>query len=261
MKTLSLSFACMGERIINLLSMLSQIPQIDNVSLSIYWQKPITIKELNIPDHIKIFPIKSKGLSVSRNEAITNEDTDFIWFLDDDVILTKKNIFSALSLIQKDYIEFHRVKIGCIENDNLNYKKYRTLSVVRRVNLIQVSSIEIIADLNFIKNARIKFNENIGLGTKYMGSEETHFLIDAWDKGAKFDFQDITLVLHSCEDDNRTLANYNIFEIRGATASRFGLVGGLLLLRWIFRYAFKYKKIKYIRALLKGFFRGYDYYK
>jgi hypothetical protein len=132
---------------------------------------------------------------------------------------------------------------------------------VSRLNLLQVSSIEIIADLDFIKTNNIRFNENIGLGTNYQGAEEVHFLLDAWDKGASFSFIDNVLVRHTCIFEQRVLSNKNIFTIRGATASRFGFLGYLLLIRWTIRYFIKERNFSNIIAMFQGFHRGYSLFK
>lgn len=261
MKSLCLAFSCTGERLTNLLRMLSEIPKINGVYINIFLQNPISEFSSNSPEYLHIYCLDNVGLSKSRNAAIVNVESDFIWFLDDDVCLTEKDVRFALNIIQEGDADFFRIRIGCIEDKRKCYKRYNKVSKVRRVNLLQVSSIEIIADLTYIKKQALQFNENIGLGTKYGGGEEVHFLIDAWERGARFVFSDTTAVYHSCREEGRTLANNEIFEIRGATASRFRSYGALLILRWSFRYFLKYKNLTYLRALVVGYIRGYNAYK
>ena len=243
MKSLTLAFACIGERLPSLLANLSSIESPPQVKVVILVQKPLRdtqkIADSNSSVNIKI--LDSIGLSKSRNQAILISETDFIWFLDDDVQLVNKDINKALAIINNVDAEFFRVKIGCIEWPEKTFKKYKKTNKIRKLNLLQISSIEIIADLGFIKKNKITFNEKIGLGTR-------------------FEYINEVLVSHTCIFDERILANNAIFEIRGATASRFGFIGFLLILRWLLRYSFKERKVSYLTSLIKGYLKGYLQY-
>ena len=261
-KTLTLAFACIGERLPTLLNNLATLAGSEHLNIIIIVQKPLTdtstIAE-NTPITIKI--LDTIGLSKSRNAAIKYANSDYIWFLDDDVQLTNNDITAALAIINQNKADFYRIKIGCIEWHDQTFKKYKSIKNPSKLNLLQISSIEIIANLNFIKNKNLAFNENIGLGTKYQCNEENNLLIDAWEHGAKFHFVDKVIVRHTCVFEHRVLANNEIFEIRGATASRFKVLGILLIIRWTLRYLIKEKKLSYITALIKGYTLGYKHYK
>lgn len=260
--SLTLAFACLGQRLSSLLTNLTTLSNNKSVNLLILVQKGSPDeKPLSLPDNTKVIYLNNIGLSKSRNAAIKNATTDYIWFLDDDVALTNQDIDDALTIVKSGKADFYRIKIGCIEWQEKTFKQYRKNSKVSRLNLLQVSSIEIIANLGFIKKHQMTFNENIGLGTPYQSCEENNFLIDAWDHGAHFEFIDQVLVRHTCIFEERILATNNIFEIRGATASRYPLIGPLLIGRWLLRYLIKEKKFSYLIALLKGYCRGYTYYK
>ncbi|GAA5142163.1 glycosyltransferase family 2 protein [Thalassotalea piscium] len=261
-KTLTLAFACIGERLPSLLESLTSIESHARLHIIILVQKPLT-DTLNIVSAAteNIIILDNIGLSKSRNAAITNANSDYIWFLDDDVQITNQDITAALAIIDKGNADFYRVKIGCIEWHDKTFKKYEPINKPNKLHLLKISSIEIIANLNFIKSKRIKFNESIGLGTKYQCNEENNFLIDAWEQGARFKFIDKVLIRHTCIFEGRVLATDKIFEIRGATASRYHVFGILLMLRWSVRYLLKEKKLSYIRALFKGYFKGYNNYR
>ncbi len=260
-KTLTLAFACLGERLPKLLENLDSISSNEHVSITVLVQKPVeSSKDIAKKSAHNIVILDSIGLSKSRNAAITHSFSDFIWFLDDDVQLSNTDIDSVLAIINSNDADFYRVKIGCIEWQDKTFKKYKSIKRPSKLNLLQISSIEIIANLNFIKEKQLRFNEKIGLGTKYQCNEENNFLIDAWEQGAIFKFIDQVLIRHTCIFEGRVLANNEIFEIRGATASRYGLLGYLLIIRWSLRYLVREKKISYISALIKGFFRKYQRY-
>lgn len=94
MKSLCLAFSCIGERLTKLLEMLSNIPRIDNVDISIFLQSPGNKFVSNDSEYLRIHCLKSIGLSKSRNAAIASVKSDFIWFLDDDVYLSEKDVRS-----------------------------------------------------------------------------------------------------------------------------------------------------------------------
>jgi len=261
---LTLAISAMGERLARLGNALNVISDCAGIAIVVVvqrWQKEHCLIEKYYPN-VSFIWAKHLGLSKSRNEALRNISSDYIWFLDDDVEISCADIDNLLELLRNNpEVDFFRVKIGCIEWHDKFFKNYKPVKQVNKLNLLQVSSIEIIARTSFIKGHYIQFNENIGLGTSYQGGEEIHFLLDAWEKGASFRFIDQVLVRHTCIFEQRILANNNIFEIRGATASRFGVLGYLLLARWGLRYLIKEKNLSYIRAMLRGFFRGYSFFK
>ena len=64
-------------------------------------------------------------MSKSRNAAINNANSDYIWFLDDDVQITNQDINSALAIINENQANFYRIKIGCIEWHDKTFKNYK----------------------------------------------------------------------------------------------------------------------------------------
>lgn len=259
MRTLTLAFACIGTRAEALIQHLNKLKFPVGVEALIIMQKPNQDSQTTLEASSYKFKIlETIGLSKSRNAAIELSNTDFAWFLDDDVQLTNQDLVTVVKIINENTENFFKVRIGCIEWQDKTFKPYKDLTTFKKLNILQVSSIELIADLNFIKTKNIKFNENIGLGTSYKACEENNFLIDAWNSGGRFKFINQVLVRHTCIFENRILANDEIFEIRGATASRYGMVGFLLLLRWLIRYAIKEKRMSYLIALTKGYFKGYN---
>ena len=185
-KTLTLAFACLGERLPKLLESLAMITSNEQVDIVVLVQKPTqSSADIAAESNINIVILDNVGLSKSRNAAIKHANSDFIWFLDDDVQLSDSDINDVLVLINSNEADFYRAKIGCIEWHDKTFKKYEPINKPNKLHLLKISSIEIIANLNFIKNKQIKFNENIGLGTKYQCNEENNFLIDAWEPRCK----------------------------------------------------------------------------
>ena len=121
-----------------------------------------------------------------------------------------------------------------------------------------MNSIELVFNVSTIKQSGVVFNPNIGLGTEFPGGEEIHFLLDAYERGARFKLIHQTFVYHSClEGGRRKTESDSIMQIRGATASRLGLLGWPLLFRWCIRYLMRDKRLSVVTSLLSGFFKGY----
>ena len=256
--TITLAFSCIGSNLDNLIGMLDNLTVHDHIEFLIVVQRAVDDNKYSYCDHIKIIFSDTVGLSKSRNIAISHASKDYIWFLDDDVIIENQYIVQLLNEIQCNaLVDFFRVKIGCIENSGEFYKTYTKLDPVRKFHLLKFSSIEIVCRRKFVQQHQIGFNERLGLGTPLQATEEANFLIDAWDKGAQFKMIEQMLVKHTCIFDDRVLANNNIMLARGAIASRFGLIGFVLLAHWSLRYVVKYKKLSYLSNLLRGYFVGY----
>lgn len=263
-KKLTLAFSALGNRLSDLSMLLSDIESTEHCEVLVIVQR-WNESHLDIKDkfpRIKFVFQDGKGLSRSRNAALSCATGDYIWLLDDDVQITPNDISDLINVVQENPdVDGFRVRIGCIEWQDKFFKAYKTVKKVSRLNMLQVSSIEVILRRKFIEANDISFNENIGLGTDYQGGEEIHFLIDAYDSGAKFLFLDRAFIRHTCIFDERVLATNNIFEIRGATASRFGIIGPLLMLRWALRYLIKERNISFIFSMFKGYFSGYKAFK
>ncbi|MFD2168205.1 glycosyltransferase [Thalassotalea euphylliae] len=261
---LTLAFSSMGERVFTLLEYLSTIKLGDKTEVIIVVQKaPSTLQDLyysadSVP--VKVLKTKTTGLSKSRNEAINHCKGRFTWFLDDDIQFDDHHINRIIQLVSKGNNDFYRLQIGCLEDHTKTFKVYKNVQTPSKLNMLQVSSIEIIAKTKFIQDNHLRFNENIGLGTQYPANEENNFLIDAWENGAKFEFVDEVLIRHTCLFEGRLLSSKGIFEIRGATASRLGALALPLLVFWSVKYILKREQPSMILSMVKGFFSGYKKY-
>jgi len=262
MKSLTLAFASMGNRLESLITHLKTLEIPEYVEVVITVQKPeLAADTLYSQKHFKVVKLDTLGLSKNRNASIEHANSDYVWFLDDDIQFSNQDLTDALAIINNNNADFYRVQVGCIEWPEKTFKTYQPLSKISKLHLLKISSIEIIANLALIKEKQLRFNERIGLGTDYKACEENNFLIDAWEQGASFSFIDKVLIRHTCIFDDRILANEGIFEIRGATASRYRLAGIALLLRWSMRYLVKEKKKSLVLSLIKGFCKGYRSYR
>lgn len=200
------------------------------------------------------------GLSISRNIALENCSSDYIWFLDDDVIINQKRLRSLIKMDLTTY-DVYIAKIFC-SDDNAPYKNYDTSKnkKISRLDLLRCSSIEIIANVNFIKKNHIKFNTQYGLGAKYPTSEENLFLLDIFDSRGRFNKLDVFLVYHPCNEDKRSPIELwhkvGYGEAKAHVAARYGFfLGGMLIIRWGFRALINGVQFRVVKNSFKEFLR------
>jgi glycosyltransferase involved in cell wall biosynthesis len=148
----------------------------------------------NLCNRIKVIHSSKKGLSQSRNDIIEELSGDYIWLLDDDVSVNNRTIDNIFNNCQKNYSHDLIVgKIYCSDKESFfkAYKKRRGY-----LGVLRTSSIELIINREFIINNALRYNESLGLGSKYPCGEENEFLIRCLNKGASCCFPDDIFILH-----------------------------------------------------------------
>ncbi|TKB45178.1 glycosyltransferase [Thalassotalea mangrovi] len=254
---LTLGFSATTTRLEPLLTMLARLEPDRHFEVLIVVQGEM-VHGRNIPAHIRVIHDKRLGLSRSRNQVIDHSNGQYIWFLDDDVIIQQNSLQMLLgALTTNQRSQALRGRVGCIENPNRYYKSYGENERLNRWQLLQASSIELVIDRHFIRAHGIRFNESLGLGTAMPATEEVNFLLDIEQAGGTLTNLNQVLAYHTCNDQGRVLANEGIFRARGATASRFGLLGIALLLRWGIRYFLRYRRLSYVKSMIHGYYQGY----
>ena len=225
-------------------------------------------KKRNVHKLLKPFKVifdENYGLSKSRNVGIDKACCDFIWFLDDDIILDNgsiKRLKNHLKLNQDYNLHVARIK----NIDNTPYKEYTKKKILGRINALSVSSVELIVSKKFINENNIRFNNNLGLGSKYPSTEENFFYLDVFDNGGSIiHFHDF-LIKHDFVD-RKTIhfRNKFIMKAKGAFCRRYGGTFGCLIL---FYYSIKCiivcKNLHTLSYLFLGFINaekiiGFDY--
>ena len=193
----------------------------DNEIINFLETKYVVIKEEN------------NGLSSSRNIGISHETSDYIWFMDDDVLLYNDAIITVKNNISKYKAEIFTVRMENIKQDG-PYKSYPTKLRLSRRNIINISSVEIIVSRKFIAQSKVTFNESLGLGTKYPSCEENIFLLDLFDLGAEMIHIPIYVQKHPKIDRTKLFTNPNILFAKGVFCKRYnGFMGIILMFLWI----------------------------
>lgn len=212
-------------------------------------------------DGVTLVKSKSLGLSRSRNALIKYLHGEYIWLVDDDVVINGLCLDVVMSKLHgPDNPDVLIGRIECSDTEKCeyykNYKARRGLA-----GLLKTSSIELIMNKDFIVRNNITYNEILGLGAKYPCGEENYFLVECWINKARVFFYDETFIYHPCSE--KGLSNLKYFSTKNHLMSRV-LLTKKLPLRFSIFYAFKIliiliikkRDIKmalfFIKALLRG---------
>jgi len=218
------------------------------------------IREIGVRAQVVASPLT--GISRSRNTALEQVATDFLWFVDDDVVIetdAAKEIKASLARVSGDAVT---VRIRCLEDPDQLYKTYGPQREIRRLHALKVSSIEIIVNVFAVRALAIVFPEQLGLGTALPAGEENLFLLELLARGGAIRHLPVVAGRHTCTDTRREKEwrNPAILRAKGIVARRLGLTLGLpLILRWWFRESRRGMPYRYGRHLCDGFFRSRRY--
>ena len=145
---------------------------------------------------VRIINSFEKGLSKSRNSAIQNANKKIGLFADDDVIYTKgfdKQIIDAFNALDAAVITFNHQRLGLDHPQNAittpYFHDFKTIW--------DVCSIEIAVKTEEIRNAKIGFNEQFGLGSYFETAEELLFMRSVLQHKIKASYFPAVIVSHA----------------------------------------------------------------
>ena len=214
----------------------------------------------NIDKNFIIIQDENIGISNSRNIVIAKASCDYIWFLDDDIKIYKNSILSLKNHIAKNMSDLYTIRMN-YKNTPMPYKRYRNRINLKKRDSLKVSSVELIASKKFLNDKNIKFNNNIGLGTKYPSSEENIFYLDFFDNNAQINHIDEYLIAHPYIDRKKNhFSNPNILYAKGIFCKRYGGVFGIIILLYFtFKILLISLNFKLVVSLLNGYLKGGKY--
>ncbi|MEX9786623.1 glycosyltransferase family 2 protein [Providencia manganoxydans] len=130
----------------------------------------------SLKKNVKYYSSNEVGLSKSRNLAIEKSDAEYIWIMDDDVIIDNDALSGLNRLINSD-LNFDMMVLShtfkCCGSKSLS--KMNKISKISKISAMSVSSIDMFIKRKSIVDKNLSFNENFGLGTKYPSGEEFIF--------------------------------------------------------------------------------------
>lgn len=197
------------------------------------------------------------GLSKSRNIAINHIQSGWVWFQDDDIQLNLENIDVIYSSILERSADINFIKIGSLEENNALYKNYSHYKKHSTFNFLKISSIEIIVNAEFVKNNKIKFDENLGLGTQLPCCEENKFILDCFNHSTNIFYVDRVACYHTTILSSRNIDYVKSMKAKGYLLSFVPYwLAITLFIRWGFRFSkiSKLSLFKCVGLLLQGYF-------
>lgn len=198
----------------------------------------------------KVLSFREKGLSKSRNRAISNSSGDICILADDDMYYQKNYEEIILNAYKKhsnaDLIAF------IVPHDNRKGKKILKEGKIGFLNIMRIQSVQVTFKKKSIVENDIKFDENFGAGTKYFCGEETIFLNDCRKKGLNIYFVPVEIARLKDTGVSTWFKGYDkqYFNTRGAIYYRMTKkLYFILILQFAIR---KYKMYKHECSFFKA---------
>lgn len=173
-----------------------------------YVLSPCLKQWLNIRNDIQYFVSNDKGLSKSRNLALSVSTSDLVVFCDDDVFF-KEDAFETIRKVfnEDKNIDINTFKVKTPEGRPFkNYSERKFTHTWRTI--FKVSSIEVVARRSSLHG--LYFDTDFGLGTSLPASEENIFLLDCLNAGKKINFSPNYISVHPDESSGKNWGNQSM---------------------------------------------------
>jgi len=166
----------------------------------------------------KRIELPSKGVAKSRNAAISNAETKYLLFGDDDIVFNEDSINSAIAFLE-GHPGISLLLLQAVDVDNVLRKSYPTKPHnLKLTNSAKAATYEMIIRVADFKSKSIYFDENFGAGAKNYLGDEYILIADALRAGLKGQFLPLTIAMHPAESSgnlrntkNDALARSKIF--------------------------------------------------
>lgn len=223
--------------------------------------KITTIPQIN-RDKDVCYSYRGKGLSKSRNEAISKSKADVCIVADDDMYYEK----DYKKIIENAYNKYTNADIIAFvvkyeEKDK--EKKVMKEGKVDFIRSMKISSVQITFKRDSIKKNNIKFREEFGAGAKYYFGEENIFLTECLRKGLKIYYvPEKIATLRKSESTwfkGHTRENYNVSGAVYYNMSK--IFYPVLIIQFVLRKKWLYGQYLKPRQVMKYMFEGVKKYK
>lgn len=201
---------------------------------------------------------QQKGISKSRNKALTQAVADICLISDDDIVFLPKAQQNILQAFKDnplaDIITFQTQtpEGGFFKSYPMN-KKWHT-----RHSLMRVTSFEIAFRRQVILSTGLAFDERFGLGAEFATGEENIFLLDALNQGLKILYLPIPIVIHPQQSSGANFNSAELITAKGAMFYRmFGYLAYIIALLFAIKkfYLSKFGLFKFYQLMLVGIAR------
>ncbi len=212
-------------------------------------QNPDSISVPSFNPEVKVFELKNRGVAKSRNAAITNTESEYLLFGDDDIEFNESGIASAINYMNTNPGLSILLMQATDETGKLR-KRYPAKShKLKLTNSAKAATYEMMIRVSDIKGAGIKFDENFGAGAPNYLGDEYIFIADSLRAGLKGQFEQIVIATHPTESSGSLR---NSTADRSARAKVFSRVFGICapFMRTLFVAKPPSKKFGFINSLL-----------
>ena len=194
-----------SKKIISLLESL-RIQKFKNFELIVVDQSSDNSTKLIVNKYKSFFKIiyltSKKGLSISRNKGLEHASGSYLGFPDDDCSYNKDTLLNLKTTLDNNPKIFGLLARPSDDFFSLTEQRINYLNFFRLSN----------SNCIFIKNYKIKFNKDFGVGAKYFSSEDAILIFDLLKKGSTILYEPKISVNHISENiininDNK-ICNY-----------------------------------------------------
>ena len=152
-----------------------------------------------IDSEVKVLVLNSRGVTKSRNAVLTNTDSRYLLFGDDDITFLESGIDSALSYLESNP-DISILLLQAVDETGKLRKPYpKNAHNLQLTNSAKAATYEMLIRIDAIEAAGIRFDENFGAGAKNYLGDEYIFIADAIRSGLKGRFLPITIAVHPAE--------------------------------------------------------------
>jgi hypothetical protein len=167
--------------------------------------------------NVRVINSLEKGLSKSRNLAITNAIHKIGVITDDDVVFVE----GFDDKICKGFNRFpHAAAVKFITTtfEGIPFRKYpvKPLARLTAMQRLNSSSIEIALNIEVVKKSGLLFDERFGLGSIFPLGEEPIFINELHREGYQVCFEPEVIVTHKEIKDSDSISLAENYRIRGA---------------------------------------------
>lgn len=193
------------------------------------------------PIGARVFGFAGSGVTKIRNQVIEKATTKYLVFADDDITFDLENLNRAVNHLEESGAA---LLLGETVDESGKLRKSYPSGIVQlnKVNSAKAATYEMVVNLEKVKAAGVRFDENFGAGaeTTYLGDEYI-FICDLIDAGLKCVFVPLVLAVHPTESsgsgwgtDRDRIARARVFD-RAFKGNR--------TLPYLARVAFGFKKL------------------
>lgn len=190
-----------------------------------------------LPNNCRLFNFNERGLSKSRNRALSSAIGEILVIADDD-------IFYSADFVEKLLQAYQQNQADSVIFQNIWNPRFFNSKWAEFFDLLKISSFEVSFRSSAVKN--LYFDESFGLGARYNSGEENIFLVDLYKRNKRIFIISQQLVNHP------NLGTGYIWDIRTAEAKGalcrrlFGIFGVFAF------FAFTIKKYALFKNNLSG---------